>query len=143
MKRLHCLDGLRGLLAVYVLLGQMAPFAVLPAALGAALSHGGAAVDVFFILSGLVIQRSLETYNFQWGPFLRARVARIFPVYLVMFALAIPVQAVPTPASRSFCSKAWRSSCCIAISERARLTLPTIRPTCPRGRAWVSMMSRI
>ena len=30
MKRLECLDGLRGLLAVYVLLGHMAPFAVLP-----------------------------------------------------------------------------------------------------------------
>ena len=30
MKRLEGLDGLRGLLAVYVLLGHMAPFGVLP-----------------------------------------------------------------------------------------------------------------
>jgi peptidoglycan/LPS O-acetylase OafA/YrhL len=30
MKRLDSLDGLRGLLAFYVLLGHMAPFAVLP-----------------------------------------------------------------------------------------------------------------
>ena len=30
MKRLECLDGLRGLLAVYVMISHMAPFAVLP-----------------------------------------------------------------------------------------------------------------
>ena len=59
MKRLECLDGLRGLLAVYVLLGHMAPFAVLPGWIQLAVSHGGAAVDVFFVLSGLVITQSL------------------------------------------------------------------------------------
>ena len=52
MKRLECLDGLRGVLAVYVMLGHMAPFAVLPRWIISALAHGGAAVDVFFILSG-------------------------------------------------------------------------------------------
>ena len=55
MKRLECLDGLRGALAIYVMLGHMAPFATMPAWLQRALSHGGAAVDVFFILSGFVI----------------------------------------------------------------------------------------
>lgn len=57
MKRLECLDGLRGVLAVYVMLGHMAPFAALPSWIAGSLSHGGAAVDVFFMLSGLVILR--------------------------------------------------------------------------------------
>ena len=95
MRRLYCLDGLRGLLATYVLLGHMAPFAAIPYPIAHALSHGGAAVDVFFMLSGLVILRSLESLRYQPVPFLTARIARIYPVYLVMFTAAVAVQAVP------------------------------------------------
>ena len=79
MKRLECLDGLRGVLAVYVMLGHMAPFAALPNWIAGLFSHGGAAVDVFFMLSGLVILRSLESCRFQARPFLILRVTRIFP----------------------------------------------------------------
>ena len=86
MKRLECLDGLRGALAVYVMLGHMAPFAAVPGWVSSSLSHGGAAVDVFFILSGLVIFRSLESCRFEARPFLILRATRIFPVYLAMFA---------------------------------------------------------
>jgi peptidoglycan/LPS O-acetylase OafA/YrhL len=60
--------------------------------LPAALSHGGAAVDVFFILSGLVILRSLEGFRHAARPFLVARAARIFPVFLPVFALALLVR---------------------------------------------------
>ena len=70
MKRLECLDGLRGVLACYVMLGHMAPFAALPVWITGPLSHGGAAVDVFFILSGLVIVRSLESCGYAAKPFL-------------------------------------------------------------------------
>ncbi len=97
MKRLECLDGLRGVLAVYVMLGHMAPFAALPDWVSRPLSHGGAAVDVFFILSGLVIVRSLDALRFAAWPFLIARAFRIFPVFLVMFAVAVAVQPLPTP----------------------------------------------
>ena len=91
-KRLECLDGLRGALAVYVLLGHMAPFAVLPDWVQANLSHGGAAVDVFFVLSGLVITQSLLHAGGRTRPFLIGRVARIYPVFLLVFALAAVVQ---------------------------------------------------
>jgi peptidoglycan/LPS O-acetylase OafA/YrhL len=91
MQRLECLDGLRGLLAVYVLLGHMAPFAVLPAGLQSALSHGGAAVDVFFILSGLVITQSLLRSDGRAMPFLISRFARIYPVFLLVFVVAATV----------------------------------------------------
>ena len=100
MERLKCLDGLRGVLAVYVMLSHMAPFAVLPAWLAGLLSHGGAAVDVFFVLSGLVIVRSLEGFGYRARPFLWARVVRIFPVYLAMLALAVAVQPLPAGFDR-------------------------------------------
>ncbi len=45
------------------------------------------AVDVFFVLSGLVITQSLLRAGGQAAPFLIARVARIFPVFLVVFAV--------------------------------------------------------
>src|ERR1700709_1502871 len=89
MKRLECLDGLRGVLALYVAVGHMASFAQLPGWLVRALSHGEAAVDVFFILSGMVILRSLDGFGYRATPFLAARVFRIFPVFLAVFALAV------------------------------------------------------
>jgi peptidoglycan/LPS O-acetylase OafA/YrhL len=118
MKRLDCLDGVRGLLAVYVLLGHMAPFAVLPAWVQNAVSHGGAAVDVFFVLSGLVITQSLLRAGGQAAPFLIARVARIFPVFLAVFAVSIAVEPWscgfefmpwigPDDVARTICVKTW------------------------------------
>jgi peptidoglycan/LPS O-acetylase OafA/YrhL len=114
VKRLECLDGLRGVLALYVLLSHMVPFAVVPHRLAVAMSHGGAGVDVFFMLSGLVIVRSLEGFDYRAHPFLIARAARIFPVFLVVFALAIPVQpldpgfaAMPWIAPDSLAWKIW------------------------------------
>ena len=100
VKRLECLDGLRGVLALYVLLTHMAPFAVLPAWIAGLLSHGESAVDVFFVLSGLVIVRSLEHYNYRARPFLIARVARIFPVFLPVFVFAVLVQTIALDFSR-------------------------------------------
>ena len=118
MKRLECLDGLRGVLAVYVLLGHMAPFAPLPDWLQHAVSHGGAAVDVFFALSGLVISQSLLHAGGHAKPFLITRTARIFPVFLLVFAFAVAVQSWPCgfehmpwigpdSVARTICVTAW------------------------------------
>jgi peptidoglycan/LPS O-acetylase OafA/YrhL len=81
----------------------MAPFAVLPHRLQLALSHGGAAVDVFFVLSGLVITQSLLHANGQAAPFLIARVTRIYPVFLLIFAFA----AIVHPWSCGFEDMPW------------------------------------
>jgi peptidoglycan/LPS O-acetylase OafA/YrhL len=94
LERLRCLDGLRGVLAVYVMASHMAPFAVLPHWLASLLSHGGAGVDAFFVLSGLVIVQSLAAHDYRRGRFLAARAARIFPVFLPVFAFAVAVQAL-------------------------------------------------
>jgi peptidoglycan/LPS O-acetylase OafA/YrhL len=97
MQRLACLDGLRGVLAVYVMISHMAPFGVLPAWVIQPFSHGGAAVDVFFMLSGLVILFSLERFDYRPGPFLRARFLRLYPVFLVVLALSCLAHQLPSP----------------------------------------------
>jgi peptidoglycan/LPS O-acetylase OafA/YrhL len=100
MRRLVCLDGLRGVLAFYVMLSHTLPFTPMPGWLVWLFSHGGAGVDVFFILSGLVIVQSLAGFNYQSRPFLIARVARIYPVFLVVFVAAIAVQPLATSFER-------------------------------------------
>ena len=96
MRRLECLDGLRGGLAAYVMISHLAPFAVLPAWAERFFAHGGAAVDVFFVLSGMVIFRSWEGFAGRAGPFLLARAARTLPIFFVTFALAVAVQPLPS-----------------------------------------------
>ncbi|HVY17857.1 MAG TPA: acyltransferase [Rhodopila sp.] len=133
MKRLECLDGLRGVLAVYVLLGHMAPFAILPGWLQQAVSHGAAAVHLFFALSGLVIVQSLDRVGGRAAPFLLARAGRIFPVYLPVLAFAIAVeplscgfQAMPwlnwTSPAHSICVSGWPSTWLAEIAAHLTMT---------------------
>jgi peptidoglycan/LPS O-acetylase OafA/YrhL len=91
--RLRALDGLRGLLALYILAGHAVPFLRLPASAawaGSILSHGRGAVELFFVLSGMVILRSLGTgfTRVRARQFLVARAGRLLPVYAVALALA-------------------------------------------------------
>jgi peptidoglycan/LPS O-acetylase OafA/YrhL len=130
MKRLECLDGLRGALAIYVLLGHMAPFAALPTWVQTAASHGGAAVDVFFVLSGLVITQSLSRAGGQAWPFLIARAARIFPVFLPVFALAVALQ----PLSCGFGRMTW-----IGVDNAARMICTTAWPPS----AWADIVAHL
>ena len=150
MKRMECLDGLRGVLAVYVMLGHVAPFALIPAWIAQPLSHGGAAVDVFFILSGLVIVQSLESFGWHGRGFLIARVARTYPVYLAMFALAVAVQALPTEfarmpwiaadsPARDIWSGGWPSAWITEIAAHLTMTHGLLPDAIVPG-AWVSFL---
>lgn len=133
MRRMVCLDGLRGALACYVMLSHTLPFAPLPAWLHWLFQHGGAGVDIFFILSGLVILQSLESYRYTAVPFLIARVARIYPVFLVVFALAVAVQPLatrfeamawigPDSPARQIWSAGWPSGWRIGIATHLTMT---------------------
>jgi peptidoglycan/LPS O-acetylase OafA/YrhL len=98
------LDGVRGVLAVYVMLGHAAPMVRWPPLAGriieALVSHGFAAVTLFFALSGLVIVQSLTRFEGRTLPFLIARGRRILPVYLVVLGFAIIVLCLPDPFAR-------------------------------------------
>lgn len=95
--RLVRLDGLRGILAVYVMAGHTVPFLPLPAPAArlaqAVVGHGLAAVNIFFALSGLVIVQSLARFEGRAGAFLAARARRLLPVYFVVLAGALPFLA--------------------------------------------------
>jgi peptidoglycan/LPS O-acetylase OafA/YrhL len=78
------------------MLSHTLPFAPMPVWLHWMFQHGGAAVDMFFILSGLVIVQSLASFRYRARPFLIARVTRIYPVFLVVFAFAVAIQPLAT-----------------------------------------------
>jgi peptidoglycan/LPS O-acetylase OafA/YrhL len=150
MKRLECLDGLRGALAVYVMLSHMAPFAALPGWLAGLFSHGGAGVDVFFILSGMVIPRSLERVGYRAAPFLMARVFRIFPVFLVVFAAAVAIQPLdagfsalpwigPDSPARDIWSGGWPAGWAAEIAAHLTMT-HGLFPDALLPYAWVSFL---
>ncbi|MBS0639608.1 MAG: acyltransferase [Proteobacteria bacterium] len=133
MKRLDCLDGLRGVLALYVTLGHMAPFAPLPGWVQSTLSHGGAAVDVFFMLSGLVISQSLQRLHGDKRRFLLARVMRLYPVYLPVLAVAIAIEPVscgfdlmpwigPGDPARDICTSRWPQDWAVEIAAHLTMT---------------------
>ncbi len=97
MQRLQRLDGIRGLLALYVMLGHALPLTVSPAWLSALCAHGEAAVDLFFALSGLVIAGSLERYSGRFWPFMAARAWRLLPVYFLVLGFSILAEAKGDP----------------------------------------------
>ena len=125
MRRMVCLDGLRGVLACYVMLSHTLPFAPLPAWLLWLFQHGGAGVDVFFILSGLVIVQSLASFSYRPRPFLIARVARIYPVFLVVFAFAVAVQ----PLASGFPLLEWIEIRTARCATCGRLVGPATGPS--------------
>ena len=150
MKRLDCLDGLRGLLAIYVLLGHLAPFAVLPGWLQSAASHGGAAVDVFFMLSGLVITQSLLRAGGRTDVFLILRATRILPIYLVVLVVAVVVEPwscgfehMPwigdDNAARTICVMAWPHAWLTELAAHLTMT-HGLFPSAVLPDVWVSFL---
>lgn len=92
---LKAMEGLRGFAVFLVFLVHYATLCGpwLPEASGAGrLAHwvhavGNSGVDLFFVLSGFLIYGSLIQRAQPYGAFMRRRAVRIYPVFLVMFAL--------------------------------------------------------
>jgi peptidoglycan/LPS O-acetylase OafA/YrhL len=103
MGRLKRLDGIRGLLAVYVMLGHALPLTIAPAIIQSLFRHGEAGVDLFFALSGLVIAFSLQRFGGRFRPFIIARARRLFPVYVLVLAASIALALCGDP----LCTLPW------------------------------------
>ena len=149
-RRLECLDGLRGLLALYVLVSHMAAFTVLPVWVRQPFAHGEAAVDLFFVLSGMVIVRSLESFGYDRGRFLLARAARTMPAFLAVFAVAVAVQPLPTALpwmpwvaahdpGRTVWSTGWPTHWATEIGAHLTMTHGLI-PDAVLPNAWISFL---
>ena len=86
--RALALDGIRGIAAVGVLLYHCGLHLHAPWFVG----HGSLAVDVFFCMSGFVVERAYgERLRTGWSAaaFARARLARLYPLYALGLALGI------------------------------------------------------
>jgi peptidoglycan/LPS O-acetylase OafA/YrhL len=96
-KEIRSLTGLRGVAAVYVMLFHffiglrlLNPFTIF-------LGHGYLAVDLFFELSGFVMALNYSTmFSSGWSQdaylkFLGRRIARVYPLYLLCTACALPL----------------------------------------------------
>ena len=113
MSDIRALTGLRGVAALWVVVyhivfaGAVA-VAVPWAPLEQLIRHGYLAVDVFFALSGFVMALSYGRYvqaGWTWrsyADFMRRRLARVYPLYLVMTLLVAAMLA--TGLSRSLAS---------------------------------------
>lgn len=83
--RLYTLDGLRGIAAIIVMLTHLRPAVYIA-------PQGYLAVDLFFVLSGVVIA---ENYGprlrgrMDWGAFMRLRYIRLYPLYAVGLVLGL------------------------------------------------------
>lgn len=80
--RFVALDGLRGLAAITVLILHLA----MPVGDGRLFPSAYLAVDLFFMLSGFVLAHAYQERlgaGFSFGEFARARVIRLYPLYLV------------------------------------------------------------
>ncbi len=92
-RKIDALEGLRGIMAWWVVAGHLGHTFGSEAYL---LLRNGLAVDVFIVLSGFVIYRLIETKREPYAPYLIRRAARLLPVYLVVLAvsaLLLPVFA--------------------------------------------------
>lgn len=95
--RVDELDGLRGLLALWVALSHIFAWCgfwetTLPRPLGKiwpVFIEASAAVDTFIILSGFAISFLLHKRSQSYLSFMTGRVFRIYPVYLVCLALGV------------------------------------------------------
>lgn len=102
--RLSALDGLRGWLALTVVLSHVAGWRWLPIVPGHAPAPdhltwilwnlGAPAVDAFFVLSGLVVGRSLLARPRPYHQYLRERAARLLPVGAFGLVLGLALHAL-------------------------------------------------
>lgn len=89
MPYLREINGLRGLLAFWVLLGHWSMNVVLPYAAFQTKLYDNYAVDLFILVSGFCIAALLQQQRETYGVYIKRRFLRIFPVYLFYFFLSI------------------------------------------------------
>lgn len=117
----HTLDALRGIAAIGVVMFHFGP-AFLPIAV----PGGYLAVDLFFMMSGVVLSHAYE-HRFRRGmgavEFMRLRVIRLYPLYLVGLALGITVTVASMYGNNSM---GWDVSSLVPAIVLAAFFLPVV-----------------
>lgn len=91
MRHIREYDGLRGIMAVWVLLGHFTASIFLSIPHIPANLSNRQAVDVFIILSGFAIAALIDRSREPYGIYIARRALRIFPVYWVYLSASIAV----------------------------------------------------
>ncbi|WP_147150491.1 acyltransferase family protein [Serratia plymuthica] len=89
MKHIKELDGLRGMMALWVVAGHAYEAIPSMTKLIPITLMNDFAVDVFIVLSGFVIFNYLNKNGSSYKTYLTQRAMRLFPIYLVVLALSI------------------------------------------------------
>jgi len=104
-RRLLPMEGLRGLAVLLVFVHHYLTQALLLAPPGAQTpisaalkSYGNVGVELFFVLSGYLIYGMVIGKKTPFLTFMRRRAERIYPTFLVMFALSLALQWSKVPA---------------------------------------------
>jgi peptidoglycan/LPS O-acetylase OafA/YrhL len=120
----HTLDALRGIAAIAVVVFHMQQ-AFMPIAV----PGGYLAVDLFFMMSGVVLSHAYEA-RFRAGmgtvDFMRARLIRLYPLYLLGTLLGI---AVTLASMHGRNTQNWDPSSLFQAAMRALLFLPNFSTT--------------
>ncbi|WP_372006214.1 acyltransferase [Tistrella mobilis] len=86
MGRIAAFEGLRGIMAGWVMLFHIAAFSAMPFANA---MHSGVPVDVFILISGFVITHLVNSRSEAYGQFILRRFMRLYPIYLVALLVAV------------------------------------------------------
>lgn len=100
--RLQSMEGLRGLAILLVFLSHYQNIILGHMGIGGTLNRlglgmmeaGGTGVDLFFVLSGMLIYRAVLKPNLKVTKFLRRRAQRIYPTFLAVFAIYIAMNVL-------------------------------------------------
>jgi peptidoglycan/LPS O-acetylase OafA/YrhL len=102
--KIAALESLRGLLALWVVLGHLLTVSGLDAGSWTGLlklfAHGAYAVEVFIILSGFIIWMLLDRSRESFPAFIIRRFFRLFPVYFLCLIAAIGIMPLAVEALR-------------------------------------------
>jgi peptidoglycan/LPS O-acetylase OafA/YrhL len=98
VPRLLPVEGLRAYLALWVLathaMWASGYESKAPRGLPQLIGEGSYAVELFIIISGFVIMRLLDTQRETYLQFITRRFFRLFPAFIVLFVVAIPLSQV-------------------------------------------------
>ena len=111
MVRYNLFDGLRGLLAAWVVAQHILQFSGFRGGeygpIVRLLTSGGIAVQVFVILSGFVITHLLIETRPAYLPYITRRFFRLFPVYLLCLALGLLTFQLPVEIADMLPTQDW------------------------------------
>ncbi|MBB3608073.1 acyltransferase [Rhizobium sp. BK602] len=94
MKYVREFEALRGLLAIWVLVGHVASAVAIHGRLFQERFYNEYAVDVFIILSGFAITALIDKRPEPYRLYIARRALRIFPAYLFYLAISVTVAAI-------------------------------------------------